>query len=126
MLLPPISRRNRCYPVWQAFLDERYVLCISNDIIEEYEEILSSHISPIVANIVISTILRANNVVRVDAQFRFGLIVSDVDDNKFVDCAIAANADYIVTEDGHFSVLKEIPFPKVEVKRLQSFLDDLL
>ena len=101
-------------------------MCISNDIIEEYEEILSSHISPIVANIVISTILRANNVVRVDAQFRFGLIVSDVDDNKFVDCAIAANADYIVTEDGHFSVLKEIPFPKVEVKRLQSFLDDLL
>ena len=31
--------------------------------------------------------------------FQFNLIVADQDDNKFVDCAISANAKYIVTED---------------------------
>ena len=103
----------------------RYVLCVSNEILEEYEEIISSHMSSLAARIAVETILRANNVVRVDAQFRFNLITADIDDNKFVDCAIIANADYIVSEDSHFNVLKSIPFPRVEVKRLREFYEEL-
>jgi len=99
---------------------------VTNDILEEYEEIIASHMSPLAAKIVIETILRANNVLRVDAQYRFGLITSDVDDNKFVDCAIVSNADYIVSEDHHFDVLKQIPFPRVEVKRLVEFYRELM
>ena len=124
-LLQSLSRRNKYYNVWESFLQEKYVLCISNDILEEYEEIIASHVSPVAARIAIETILRANNVLRVDAQFRFGLIEADVDDNKFVDCAIVANADYIVTEDSHFNVLKTIPFPKIEIIRLQDFSREL-
>ena len=124
-LLQSLSRRNKYYNVWESFLQEKYVLCVSNDILEEYEEIIASHVSPVAARIAIETILRANNVLRVDAQFRFGLIEADVDDNKFVDCAIVANADYIVTEDSHFNVLKTIPFPKVEIIRLQDFSREL-
>ena len=89
------------------------------------EEIISSHASPIAARLAIETILRAKNVIRVDAQFRFGLITADADDNKFVDCAIVSNADYIVSEDSHFNVLKNIAFPHVVVKRLQEFYEEL-
>ena len=103
----------------------KYVLCVSNEILEEYEEIIASHMSPLAARIAIEAILRANNVLKVDAQFRFGLITADVDDNKFVDCAIVANADYIVSEDRHFDILKTISFPKVEVKRLKDFVEEL-
>ena len=39
---------------------------------------------------------------------------------------IVANADYIVTEDSHFNVLKTIPFPKIEIIRLQDFSRELL
>ena len=124
-LLQSLSRRNKYYNVWESFLQEKYVLCVSNDILEEYEEIIASHVSPVAARIAIETILRANNVLRVDAQFRFGLIEADVDDNKFVDCAIVANADYIVTEDSHFNVLKTIPFPKIEIIRIQDFSREL-
>lgn len=102
-----------------------YILCVSNEILEEYEEIIASHMSPLAARIAVETILRANNVMRVDAQFRFGLITADADDNKFVDCAVVANADYIVSEDTHFNILKSIPFPHVEVKRLQEFYNEL-
>lgn len=45
------------------------------------------------------------NIVRVEPQFRFNVITADADDNKFADCAIAANADFIITEDQHFAVL---------------------
>ena len=36
-------------------------------------------------------------------------------------CAIAANAKCIVTEDKHFKVLEDIPFPKVEVIGIEDF-----
>lgn len=47
------------------------------------------------------------------------------DDNKFVDCAIVSNAEYIVTEDNHFNILKTTPFPPVEIKRLHEFYEEL-
>ena len=124
-LLRSLSQRSQYYKVWEDFVMGRYVLCVSNEILEEYEEIISSHMSSLAARIAVETILRANNVVRVDAQFRFNLITADIDDNKFVDCAIIANADYIVSEDSHFNVLKSIPFPRVEVKRLREFYEEL-
>ena len=53
---------------------------------------------------------------------RFNLIQSDVDDNKFVDCAIVANASYIVSQDHHFNILKNIDFPKVELIDIDTFV----
>lgn len=50
------------------------------------------------------------------------LIHADSDDNKFVDCAIAGNADYIVTDDKHFDELKNIDFPKVNIITTEGFL----
>ena len=47
------------------------------------------------------------------------------DDDKFVDCAITAGADYIVTEDSHFDHLKKIPFPQLNVLTLDEFNETL-
>lgn len=124
-LLQSLSARSRYHRIWQDFLEERYVLCVTTEILEEYEEIVSRCMSPVVAQLMISAILRANNTRRVDAQFRFGLIVADPDDNKFVDCAIVANAECIVTNDSHFEILKSIPFPKVNVLNIDEFLASL-
>ena len=124
-LLQSLSRRSNYYKVWEDFVLGKYTLCISNAIIEEYEEIIASHMSPLAAQIAVEAILRANNVIRVDAHFQFDLIKTDPDDNKFVDCAIVANADYIVTEDKHFNVLKSSPFPQVKIKRLHEFYEEL-
>lgn len=120
-LLQCLSRRNSYYDVWEAFVLGKYTLCVSTEILEEYEEIISSHMSPVAAKLAIEMILRARNVLRVDAQFRFHLITADEDDNKFVDCAIVANAEYIVSNDKHFNALASIPFPHVEVRTLSEF-----
>ena len=45
----------------------------------------------------------------------------DVDDNKFVDCAIAIGAECIVSNDAHFRILQAIPFPAVKVMDIASF-----
>lgn len=47
--------------------------------------------------------------------YKWLLIEKDPDDNKFVDCAIAGDLKFIVSNDKHFKILKEIKFPTVEV-----------
>ena len=74
-----------------------------------------------VAKNVIRTLLLLPNVKYVNVFFHWNLIETDPDDNKFVDCAISANANYIVTEDKHFNVLKSINFPKVNVINIEYF-----
>lgn len=56
------------------------------------------------------------------SNYRFNLITTDPDDNKFVDCAIVAGATYIVSNDRHFEELKKYDFPKVDVRKLSEFL----
>lgn len=50
------------------------------------------------------------------------MISQDPDDNKFVDCAIASNSDWIVTNDKHFHILKGIDFPRVNVISVEDFI----
>ena len=44
-----------------------------------------------------------------------------VSDDKFVDCAVACNADHIITEDKHFHVLSDVEFPKVVAIGIDAF-----
>ena len=85
-------------------------------------EILQRLTSKEVAQTVVDAILKNRYTVYIDPHFNMELIEQDKDDNKFVDCAFAANAKYIVTNDHHFDVLKTIPFPEIEVITLQDFL----
>ena len=113
-LLAILSRRGNYFSVWQGLHEEKYTLCVSNEILEEYEEIICSKTNPIIASNVIQMLINSPYVQFVDTYFHFHLIEQDKDDNKFVDCAIAANARFIVSEDAHFKHLKDIPFPYVE------------
>lgn len=46
---------------------------------------------------------------------------NDLEDNKFVDVAIAGKADYLVTNDKHFNILKELDSPQINVITLDDF-----
>jgi predicted nucleic acid-binding protein len=52
-------------------------------------------------------LIELENVTPITAYFKHQLIANDPADDKFVNCAIAANALYIVTHDSHFNILKE-------------------
>lgn len=121
-LLISLSRRGAYYTVWKEFFSEKYILCYTNEILSEYEEILSQKMGGDIASNVIKAIISRKNTVRLDVHFRFNLIQADPDDNKFVDCAIAANASFIVSQDHHFDVLHAIDFPKVELIGIDEFV----
>ena len=124
-LIASLSRRGNYYPIWKNFQEGKYVLCISNDILEEYTEIITQKMNYEIAENVVDLLLKSKNVELVHPQFRLGLIDVDPDDNKFVDCAFAANATYIVSDDKHFDVLKNIGFPELMVLKLKEFLETI-
>ena len=121
-LIAALSRHSEYYPVWSDFQAGKYILCVSNEILEEYHEIRGQKTSAIVAQNVINLMLKSRNVELITPSFKFRLIEADHDDDKFVDCAFAANATYIVSDDKHFDILKEISFPQLLVLKLKEFL----
>lgn len=125
-LLQIIARKSPYRPIWNAFLEGRFDLCVSNEILEEYQEILEQQITSTVAENVVLLILNQTNVQLVDPHFRMELITADPDDNKFVDCAFAAGADYLVSEDHHFDVLRSTPFPTLNLVTLDEFMQTRL
>lgn len=121
-LVQILPSRSLYHSIWTDFLKGKYCLCVSNEILMEYEEILSIHTSPEVAQNVVEAIARHPMTYYQESYFHFHILSDiDKDDNKFVDCAIAANANYIVTEDNHFNRLKQIPFPRLTVLALDEF-----
>jgi uncharacterized protein len=87
----------------------------------EYEEIIGREMGLKASTDLIQVFSNAPNVELVTTWFRWGLISLDPDDNKFVDCAIACNATYLISEDRHFNILKDVPFPKVTVLNVHNF-----
>lgn len=118
-VLPSMSPYHR---VWTDILSGEVCLCVSNEVVEEYEEILGNKTNPQVAKAVVNAILAVPQLKKVEPAFFYHLITADPDDNKFVDCAICGNAELLVTNDAHFDVLKDIKFPKVEIIKLQEYM----
>ena len=109
------------YCLWKAFRDMRITLCYTTDIVYEYNEILVRFYCQQFVNDVINELLLSPNVIKANNYFRWNFVVADPDDNKFVDCALNAGADYLVTNDRHFNVLKSIAFPKINVVDIETF-----
>lgn len=122
-LISSLSRRGQYYPVWKGLQAGEYILCVSTGILEEYAEVITQKMSLQVATNVIHLLLESSFVELVNPYFSLHLISADRDDDKFVDCAFAANATFIVSEDKHYDVLKEIDFPKIPVLKLKEFLE---
>ena len=120
-----ISHRSLYHDLWRSFLDGRNQLCVTTEILAEYAEILEQRTTPTFASLAIDVIVNNPYTLFVTPYYKFNIIKIDPDDNKFVDCAVAANARFIVTEDHHFNILQKLNFPKVSVIKLDEMMQYL-
>lgn len=120
-LLQILGAKSKYHFLFESFLRFGYVMCISNEVLLEYEEILRMKASPLAADLFMKVIARSRNVIRKDPYFKWNIITNDFDDNKFVDCAFACRANYIVTNDNHFQEAANSPFPVFNVINLDDF-----
>ncbi|PPD44702.1 MAG: putative toxin-antitoxin system toxin component, PIN family [Methylobacter sp.] len=121
ILLVSLPQKSPFRIIFDALLAGKFELIVSNDILGEYAEILSRKTTPVIAHNVVEMLITLPNVHKQDIYYKWNLINADKDDNKFVDCAVAGNADFIVTEDKHFNELKVVEFPKLTVLSINDF-----
>ena len=119
LVILPVGSHYRC--LWEAFRQGKFTLCYTNEVLQEYEELLLRFYSPETAFLVTEMLLKSPNVTQTIPYYKWNLIAGDPDDNKFADCFLNANADFIVTSDKHFNPLKEIDFPPINVIDLDTF-----
>ncbi|CAN5574437.1 hypothetical protein BH10ACI1_BH10ACI1_33280 [soil metagenome] len=125
ILLICLATKSKYRPIFDALLRGKFELIISNEILTEYIEILERKTNQTIANNVAELLLSLTNVRKNEVYYRWNILTEDYDDNKFVDCAIAANADFIVSNDRHFNALRKVEFPKVTVITADNFLNIL-
>jgi putative PIN family toxin of toxin-antitoxin system len=121
-VLSAVSSRSPYRIILDALFEKRYELCLTTDILLEYEEKIAQKFNRETAELYTGGFLLLSNVVRVETFFDFKLIPNDEDDNKFVNCYVSASADSLVTNDRHFNALKKIGFPSVTVWTVDEFV----
>lgn len=122
IVLVAVGRQSRFRPIWDAFVSGEYELVISEEIIHEYEEILVEHSAPGVASLVMEILTESPDVLYKQTYYSWNAIKADPDDNKFFDVAVAGGADFLVTNDTHFTDAKNLEFPVVAIISADEFL----
>ncbi len=120
-LIASIPRHNPEYWLYKSFRNKEFEWVVSNEILLEYEEIIGDFYSLHTADLVLAILTTASNVIMAEPFIKWELITDDPDDNKFSDLAISSNVHYLVSNDRHFNILKNLPFPTVKVVSLTEF-----
>ncbi|MBX2966300.1 MAG: putative toxin-antitoxin system toxin component, PIN family [Cyclobacteriaceae bacterium] len=120
-LISCIGKRSTFRNVFDAFLEQRYNLCVSTEILLEYEEKFTEFWGEEVTHNLLGVILTADNATLHDIFYFFHLIQGDVDDNKFADTYLSANADILVSNDKKVVALNKLKFPPIRVMTLADF-----
>lgn len=115
VLLTALYPRSKNYWIRKALEKQQIILCVTTDILDEYFEVFSDYYDPTSAELFMSAIEVLPNILFIKKYYFWHLIPEDQDDEKFVDCAIAVGADYLVTNDKHFRHLKSLEFPKINI-----------
>lgn len=122
VLVSSLGLKSSLRPIWNSFINGHYQLVVSEDILKEYEEIMQLYSARGVAEVVMEIFIESTDVIFQKVFYNWHAISADPDDNKFFDVAVASNVDFLVTNDQHFNVIKNIDFPKVKVVNSEEFL----
>jgi predicted nucleic acid-binding protein len=125
ILLVSIPAHSKYRPILDAFSKRIYTLIITTAIYFEYIEMLEKLSAKGVTKYIEDALVVARNVLKPEVYYYWDLITVDPDDNKFIDAYIAADGDYLVTNDAHFNEAKKVNFPLVNIVSADEFLEIL-
>jgi len=120
VVISVLSQRLGYKDIFESFINQKFIWCYSTEILLEYIEKMQEFFTRNTIETFIQALLKMENTLQISPQFKYNLL-QDADDNKFVDCAFAANAKYLVTNDKGFSVLNNLAFPKIEIIDIDRF-----
>lgn len=120
VMLSAFARQSPIARLFRALANGEIRLAVTAAIILEYEKIAGERGGPAFAARImhwLSLVSAAyESVAVVQPSYQFRVISSDPDDNKFVDCAIVANADFVITNDSDYAVLANAGYKPQPIK----------
>ncbi len=119
-LVSALSTKSVFHWLIKLILSEAIIVFVNDEILLEYEEVLQQKYSATVADNFIIALKELPNVHFVQVYYKWN-ILRDPDDNKFVDCYVAANAEYLITNDTGFNLLKSLTFPRINIITIEDF-----
>ncbi len=121
-----LNPKSYYYPIFAGIYSGKYRLLVSTSVLLEYEEILQRVFPKELLEQFWLFVLTSENVVFVSPTFSFQLPFADEDDQKFVDCAVCGSAEFLITNDKHYNILKNVSFPKVRVIKADTFIEEFV
>jgi uncharacterized protein len=121
VFLVSLAPQYKYHWIYQYILAGKFELCLTTDILLEYEEVVSQRYGIERIDGMFNYLLLLPNISLYTPSFRWYLIENDHDDDKFVDCYVTANADHLVGNDRHFNILNSVDFPKINLLKYEEF-----
>ncbi len=121
IFLVSLAPHYKYHWIYQALVQNKYDLVVSNEILTEYEEQVIQRYGVERTESSLDFLLMLPNVVLKNPSFLWQLVENDKDDNKFIDCYIAGQCDYIISNDRHIHQIKNSAFPQIAVLRYEEF-----
>ncbi len=108
-LLQIFSTAAPLAPILTAVRNGWLRLAVTTPVLLEYEEVVlrssgRTRWEDVWHFLTLSDALHGN-ILYISPGYRFHTIIGDPDDDTFADCAIAADAEFIITSDHHFDAL---------------------
>ena len=95
------------------WLQEKFTLCLSAVILAEYRAVLEEHVSSRYLEFIVETLAMSHSTLMLMELPLVEIIKEDPSDNRFLECALAANAEYLVSGDHHLLQLVEFKGTKI-------------
>jgi putative PIN family toxin of toxin-antitoxin system len=121
IFLVSLASHSKYAWIYNALVAEKYELVVSNEILTEYQEQIVMRYGIERTEASLDYLLLLPNVILKNPAYLWQLVENDKDDNKFVDCYIASQADYIISNDRHIHQIKNNEFPPVSVLKYEEF-----
>ena len=121
VLVVSISPKSSSYWLFELLLKGDLTLCVTTDILDEYAEIIERRMGAEISEMAIDLLLTLPNIHFIHKHYYWQLVEKDPDDNKFIDCAIAAQAKYLISNDKHLTVLNDHEYFGITLLKLENF-----
>ncbi len=108
--------------VFDLCIDNKLKIVTSNELIDEFIEVIFRPKFDFILEDIKLTIIRAIISISdiVDPKMKLNIIKDDEKDNKFLECAVTGNAKFIISGDNHLLTLKE--FEGIKIVNASTFL----
>jgi putative PIN family toxin of toxin-antitoxin system len=110
--------------VFDLCIDDKLKIVTSNELIDEFIEVIFRPKFKFIQEDIKLTIIRAIISISdiVDPKIKLNIIKEDEKDNKFLECALTGNAKFIISGDSHLLKLKE--FEGIKIVNASKFLKE--